>query len=166
MAARELCYTKDMPKKTILSDKQAVEAALAISSSQKELLENLGLRAAGGNYGNLKKWMDIHGLEIPPEDFKKKTANASASKTLSDDDVFVANSSYSNRTLLKKRLKALGIKWQCSECGVGDTWFGKPLVLQLDHINGVHNDHRRENLRLLCPNCHSQTPTFAGRSSK
>jgi hypothetical protein len=43
-------------------------------------------------------------------------------------------------------------------------WLGKPLVLILDHINGKHNDHRLVNLRLLCPNCNSQQPTFAGKN--
>lgn len=51
----------------------------------------------------------------------------------------------------------------CSECGIED-WFGKPLVLELDHINGINTDNRLENLRLLCPNCHSQTHTFRGRN--
>ena len=51
----------------------------------------------------------------------------------------------------------------CWECGIS-SWNDKELVLELDHINGVNTDHREENLRLLCPNCHSQTPTFKGRN--
>jgi 5-methylcytosine-specific restriction endonuclease McrA len=51
----------------------------------------------------------------------------------------------------------------CYECGITH-WLGQPLSLHLDHINGVANDHRIENLRILCPNCHSQTETFAGRN--
>lgn len=51
-------------------------------------------------------------------------------------------------------------------CGLGNNWNGKPLVLILDHINGIYNDNRIENLRLLCPNCNSQTDTFAGRNCK
>jgi len=52
----------------------------------------------------------------------------------------------------------------CALCPQGPEWNGKPLVLVLDHINGVNNDNRLENLRLLCPNCNSQTDTFAGRN--
>lgn len=49
-------------------------------------------------------------------------------------------------------------------CGIGNEWNGKPLTLQLDHINGDHSDNRLENLRILCPNCHSQTSTWGMKS--
>ena len=51
----------------------------------------------------------------------------------------------------------------CACCGNAGRWQGQPLTLQLDHVNGRYNDNRLENLRWLCPNCHSQTETFAGR---
>ena len=53
-------------------------------------------------------------------------------------------------------------EYKCEICGISE-WQGKELSLQLDHINGINNDNRIENLRLLCPNCHSQTETFSGR---
>src|SRR6266566_2322934 len=53
----------------------------------------------------------------------------------------------------------------CAECGQLPEWNGKPLVLQVDHVNGDPTDNRPENLRFLCPNCHTQTETFAGRNS-
>lgn len=68
---------------------------------------------------------------------------------------------------LKYRLVQEGYKeLKCEECGLGEEWNGKLLVLELDHINGNSKDNRLENLRILCPNCHSQTPTFRGRKNK
>lgn len=54
----------------------------------------------------------------------------------------------------------------CEECGQGATWNGKKLTMQIDHINGNNADHRLENLKVLCPNCHTQTPTWGTRKRK
>src|SRR5579864_7456000 len=71
-----------------------------------------------------------------------------------------------NRHHVKVRLLRAGIlKNRCSECGI-DEWRGAPLSMHIDHVNGVKDDHRLENLRMLCPNCHSQTPTYGGRNAK
>ena len=55
---------------------------------------------------------------------------------------------------------------KCVECGLTDTYNGKPIKLQLDHINGISTDHRLENLRIVCPNCHSQTNSYAGKNCR
>ena len=69
-----------------------------------------------------------------------------------------------SRTTIKRRLIQAGILInECDECGLSE-WRNKPLSIQIDHRNGVRNDHRLENLRMLCPNCHSQTETFAARN--
>ncbi len=71
-----------------------------------------------------------------------------------------------SRTHLKRRLLAAGILANCcEECGISD-WRGQPLAIQIDHVNGDGLDNRLENLRMLCPNCHSQTLTFAGRNTR
>ena len=53
---------------------------------------------------------------------------------------------------------------KCSKCGLSPKWNNEPLTLELDHINGNHNDWRLTNLRILCPNCHTQTDTYKGRN--
>ena len=69
-----------------------------------------------------------------------------------------------SRCLLKKRLLQNSLlKEECYICKLPPIWNGQVLKLQIDHINGIRFDHRLENLRLLCPNCHSQTSTFAGK---
>lgn len=66
----------------------------------------------------------------------------------------------------KRRLYEKGIKKeQCEECGQGPIWNGKPLTLELDHINGNSSDHRLVNLKILCLHCHSQTPTYRRKKS-
>jgi transposase-like protein len=66
-----------------------------------------------------------------------------------------------NRTHLKLRLLGAGLKEnRCEECGLED-WLGEPLSMALHHVNGDGRDNRLENIRLLCPNCHAQTPNFA-----
>ena len=80
------------------------------------------------------------------------------------DDVLIENSSYQNMGSLKRRLiRENKLEYKCALCGNKGIWNNKELVLQLDHINGNHKDNRLENLRLLCPNCHSQTDTFCTR---
>jgi 5-methylcytosine-specific restriction endonuclease McrA len=79
---------------------------------------------------------------------------------------FVSNSLTKRSVVKKKILKNKWLRNVCAICGLEPTWQGHPLVLVLDHINGIPDDHRLENLRLICPNCNSQTPTFAGRNVK
>ena len=69
-----------------------------------------------------------------------------------------------SRGALKRRLFKAGLKKnECETCGLSE-WLGKPITIHIDHKNGSSWDHRLENLRMLCPNCHSQTPTYCGRN--
>lgn len=66
---------------------------------------------------------------------------------------------------LRRRILASGfLGKKCVECDTGMEWCGKPLVLEINHINGVESDYRRENLRLLCPNCMSQLETYRSKN--
>ena len=76
------------------------------------------------------------------------------------EEILIENSIYSSSKLKPRLIKAGLMKEECLSCGLGNTWNGKSIVLQLDHINGNCADNRLENLRILCPNCHSQTRTY------
>lgn len=66
-----------------------------------------------------------------------------------------------NTTRLKERLLASGLKQEvCEVCNHPAEWNGKRLILQLDHIDGDNTNNEISNLQIICPNCHSQTPTF------
>lgn len=82
------------------------------------------------------------------------------------DEILVKDSKYTNMSSLKKRvLKSNLIEYKCAICGISE-WMNKELILQLDHINGDNRDNRISNLRLLCPNCHSQTETYCRKNKK
>ena len=139
------------------------------------VLRELGLVAAGGNYKHVRErarnlglsWDHFRGQSWAKgltKETDKRIAKQAARQRLANEDVFIANSLYST-SKLTPRLLELGWEYKCAICGISE-WQEKALVLPLDHINGISTDHRFENLRFLCPNCHSQTPTFAGRNIK
>lgn len=104
-------------------------------------------------------------LHLSTEHFSQSRAAIEASTKYDMNDILIANSKYKNIARLKKRLiQEKIIEYKCSICGNEGKWLNQKLNLQLDHINGIHDDHRIDNLRFLCPNCHSQTETFSGKN--
>jgi hypothetical protein len=80
-----------------------------------------------------------------------------------NETIFTSDSLYSNELVKQRIVKDNLLEYKCVKCGI-DSWCGETIVLDLDHINGDNRDNRIENLRYLCPNCHSQTDTYKGRN--
>jgi hypothetical protein len=88
-----------------------------------------------------------------------------AGRPSAPSEILVERSTYAWTSTLKRRLLKEGVLVnRCSRCGLGPEWQGEPLTMILDHRNGDNRDNRLGNLRLLCPNCNSQQPTFAGKN--
>ena len=133
------------------------------SETLAEVMRKLGY---SGNRGNsikgLKKYLDE--LNIDYSKFSLENLNRYSHPRNELEDILVSGGSYTNMTRLKIRVMRSGaLGDRCEICGLKE-WMGKPLVLQLDHKNGNNRDNRIENLRLLCPNCHSQTETFCKKN--
>jgi transposase-like protein len=133
------------------------------SASLSEVLRHFGLRTAGGNFRQLRRWLQAWNIstdhfrlewEMPPR----------ARKPLSE--ILVEHSTY-GRGHLKRRLYEEGLKdRECELCGQGEMWRGSRMALILDHINGIADDNRLENLRIVCPNCAATFETHCGRQNR
>lgn len=143
--------------------KEGVIVAMVGAVSMSDVLRKMGLTIRAGNYQRLQKYAKRYGITLPISQGGNGTGGWFS--TLTDDDVFVENS-LTTRHVVKKRLRKEGRGHVCEICEQGDEWFGKPLVMVLDHENGVNDDNRKGNLRFLCPNCNSTLSTHCGRNIK
>jgi 5-methylcytosine-specific restriction endonuclease McrBC GTP-binding regulatory subunit McrB len=136
------------------------------SCTLTEILNKFHILNKGHNYRTLKKRLDNDVIDYS---HIKLGLNSNIGRVFKREKIplekiLIEHSTF-NRNHLKVRLLKEGLlKNQCYECRQLPTWNGKPLSLQLDHINGVSDDNRIFNLRILCPHCHSQTENFAGKN--
>jgi len=127
-----------------------------------QILKHYGFENKGSNHNTVRKRIKELGVDI--SHFNSRIRKKDSKFILSLEDVLIENSPYSRSHVKSKLLKNNVLKNICYECGQKPMWRKKKLVLVLDHINGISSDYRLQNLRLLCPNCNSQTSTFAGRN--
>jgi hypothetical protein len=145
-----------------------LKEAVKNAKSVRQVLGKLSLRQAGGNYAQIKKYIEEYKLStshFTGQAWNKGLRGIGKPHTPLEV-ILVAHSSFQSFKL-KQRLFNAGLKPQhCEECGWAKKSEGGYLPLELDHINGDRYDNRIENLRVLCPNCHSLKPTHRGRNKK
>jgi hypothetical protein len=155
-----------MPKQRKWTNEQLISAVKS-SASFRQVLDKLNL-TGGGSQATIKK--AVNDLGIDTSHFtgqlwsKGKTALDDARLTKKNiDGFFTENSVVSPAYIRKLLLKHKLIPYKCV-CGIEDIWQETPISLQLDHIDGDRKNNSLDNLRFMCPNCHSQTPTYGGKN--
>lgn len=141
---------------------EKVEDAVKNSICWKDALQRMGIPPAGGNWKTFKDAVKRHGID---------TSHFNQYAAVSRTETYPASYYIENRVniqsykLLRKLLNEGYKEYRCEVCGIAE-WNGKPLTLQLHHIDGDHLNNSLDNLQVICPNCHSQTKNFRGKANR
>ena len=138
------------------------------SNSIKELVGKIGLNnKSGSNDVTVKQCLEHNGIDWKPLALKGKLNinRKGTNRTVSNEELFINNSKHGRNVVRGRILRDNLIPYKCAICGQEPEWNGKPMPLILDHINGVRDDHRLDNLRFVCGNCNLQLDTTAGKNN-
>lgn len=134
-------------------NKEELQNIVNDSNSIREVLRKVGYQTySGRNPDTLKAKLSEYNIDI--SHFKHQKGQERC-----EDNIFIEHSTATQATLRRWYIKGEYSPYECSICGQGPEWLGKPLTLILDHINGDNTDHQLNNLRWVCPNCNQQLPT-------
>lgn len=142
---------------------EALLAAFATSSTRADLLRAVGLPVDSRSYSWLKRRLTALGPRYAELNGQGWARGRRAGPKRPLSDLLVAGAWVGSHLLRVRLLAEEVLDHRCSECRLTH-WRGQPVPLELDHVSGDRYDNRLENLRLLCPNCHAQTPTYRGRN--
>lgn len=153
-------------------DKEKIIKIIESSKNRLEVLVKLGWNTQTNGYRRLDKFIKNNSIntfhfESIAERMKRIRSKQIIKPKYDLAEILVVDSNYINTTTLKNRLYKEGFKEKkCELCGQTEMWRGRKLSLILDHINGVYDDNRIENLRIVCPNCNATLDTHCGKNKK
>ncbi len=145
--------------------REVLEEAAERSTSVAGVLRYLGLNQAGGTHAHISRTLKSMGVDT--SHFIRNQGGLGRVNRRAPKEILVRLPLGSRRakpSQLRRALQEIGRLHECALCGCDGSWLGSPLVLHVDHIDGDYHNNLADNLRFLCPNCHSQTPNFAGAS--
>ncbi|MGW7435839.1 HNH endonuclease signature motif containing protein [Streptomyces sp. NPDC054849] len=146
--------------------REILAEVVTASTTMCEVLRRLGLEVVGGHHTHITRRVKAYGIDTshfrPPSSAGRPKVRRTPESILVMQDGPHARRAQGEQ--LKRALKSQGTPEQCRMCGIEPLWQGYPLPLEVDHIDGDWRNNRPENLRLLCPNCHSTTDTYRGRA--
>jgi hypothetical protein len=147
--------------------REPLSAAVSAATSTAGVLRLLGLADTGSGRALVRRSIAHHALTTDHFTGQAHFRGTVSPRRRSAEQILRRDGGPGTRRTgtpqLRRALDDVGVPHRCGECGTGEIWQGRRLVLEIDHINGDRWDNRRENLRYLCPSCHSQTRTFANR---
>ena len=163
---------KNKKRKSIIwkLTKDELQKLINESSTYSEVLRKLNIQVHTSYFNMLYKKIEEENIDLllfnknKKEYTDKQISRVIKNNSFPDEMFFIENCLRNRKDMKRRILKNRILPYECDICKNKGEWNNSILTLQIDHINGISNDNRIENIRFLCPNCHSQTDTYTGKN--